>query len=494
MKYTVVFLLLSLSLSIEGYSQMAPHTNSLGGSWSYIKISADSLKPIMLSFPDSVHGILCCARQTMFYQSPDLLNGRDAIRVYWYSTSDGGKTWIKLDMASLGYRDTVCDGEIYYFMKLITGRGNKTMYLGNMGDTINNCDKLRQYKLFTSSDFGQTWIKKNILSERWGETTDISLVGSIGNNALFMYRSVVQQDSLSGELLLSLDYGSTFPYVKSNSTFREFTKPVSDSNQMINDLVFANSDQLHWTVIPTEIGGCGSVWPCGLNTLVTENGGASWSLHTSQISGFESSPVKGQLQFVKGSPCLYMFPTTFFQYEGYPNKHAGTGGNYSYGSYGESSLNTSFLSSSDYGKTWKSEHKYGNRRRAFEAVDVGNVWMTVCRQDNIHVPERRAGTIVRTTDNGVTWEEDSSTLIINDVGAFDGRIITFSDPRHGWIAANDQAQTYIFRWVADEKTSVKPEAGEEFETFRIKIFPNPAQEETKILLPETRSIARVEFF
>lgn len=495
-KYSTVFAYLCIGASIFG--QTTQHTKSFNGRWSYIEIAGDSIKPTGLYFMDSLHGVLSCARSRSWWPDYDLHSGQNAVKIYWYRTSDGGNSWSLINFEGADYQDTACNEYPVNFTNLCFSKNNGTLYLGNLSLlSEGNCYSFRKFNILCSEDYGRTWARKSFPIDTSILSGEFKLQGSLSSNTIFLYCR--GQALSSGKLLLSTDYGATFPFVKSDKIFEGVTKTSADSFEVTANIRFDNSDFLNWTAIATALTpNCDTPeLGCGMTSLVTSNGGASWSKHKYLLPTFENNRITGTPQYVKGTPHLYYFLHNEFSgitREGDINRHGGLDLKVGYHYNSESAFNTSYLYSSDYGKTWTPQHTYGTRRRAFEVVDVENVWMTVCKEDNIYVPERRAGTIVRTTDNGLTWEEDQSTLVINDVGVFDGRIISFSDPRHGWIAANDVSRTYIFRWIADEKTSVRPEVGEEQETFRIKIYPNPAQEETNILLPETRSVARVELF
>ena len=263
-----------------------------------------------------------------------------------------------------------------------------------------------------------------------------------------------------------------------------------------------HSDLLHVSArILPAFNGCDSLAQRGLTTLVSSNGGGSWEKHHYELPGYEKEYLFGDLQYIKATPHLYCFNNGHinengYRYEGAFNESWNRGGQGFYSPGGDSYFNTSYLYSSDYGATWTPEHAYGNRRRAYEAVAKDEVWMTVSRQDDIHVLGRKASVIVQTTDNGKSWHEDKLTMNESDIGEFDGRIISFSDPKHGWIAATKDGQTYVFRYTANTPSGV--EADDDTDpanaTFRIKAYPNPATETMNILLPKFQTITKIEVY
>jgi hypothetical protein len=147
-----------------------------------------------------------------------------------------------------------------------------------------------------------------------------------------------------------------------------------------------------------------------------------------------------------------------------------------------------WLYSTDYGKSWEFQYAYDSTRRAFEAVRNNEVWITA-RPPNS--PNSPAAIIARTTDNGKTWQEDTKTLT-ND-GNMDGRILTFSDPAHGWVAAvtgdiKKGYHTYVYRYDASEQpiNVVGDSQNGIIQKYYLKVFPNPSSDKVHLQLEQNK--------
>jgi hypothetical protein len=494
--FTTLIFVIIVGMSQTAYSQFYAG-KSFGGTWTYTEIKgADSLQPVKLIFIDSVHGLLACVRTHFFWPWYDPVKGKTSVKTYWYITDDGGTTWNAMKFTGTGYSDSTIPPIGNYSPTIIYTKNSKSLYAGyqsyTFGDTGINYFKYDMFKMSKSQDYGSNWSGTEFLADSPSVSLNYNILGTLSANTLLML-----QDRDSGKLAFSTNYGKTFDIQKGDGVLKSVVVR-SDTDNVGRTVKFDNSDILYWTLTAQ------SNWSdcdksrngCGLITLLTSNAGATWAKHQFKLPGFEDKVISGVPQFIKGTSHLYYFTHadySFVSSEGEVNRFAGTASQYNqFWYFSESCNNTSFLHSSDYGKTWSPVHNYGERRRAYEAVDVGHVWMTVSRENDIHSPNTIARVIVRTTDNGITWEEDSSTLSLDDVAILDGRILTFSDTRHGWIAAKDGHRTFILKWVADSKNIA--EGNLEDETFRIKLYPNPSVGESNILLPSKRSVRDVQLY
>jgi hypothetical protein len=255
---------------------------------------------------------------------------------------------------------------------------------------------------------------------------------------------------------------------------------------MVANFILETSDPLHWTAVvyrtpggfpPDDSISENRMFPNGLRTLVTSNAGKSWQLFNTQLPYSSHLPLEGLLQYIKGTSHLYYFSN--YGQEGFFNTEwdlftdpptLKTYMNMSRPMHG-----INFCYSSDYGKTWKIDTTFGQRRRGFEAVQKDELWFTLPRTETGR-DDDPAYILARTTDGGVSYAFDTTTLTHFEQ-KLDGRIITFSDPRHGWIVAtgDNHKDLYILRYDANEQPkSVEEDIYKGYYGLHYTLYPNPA--------------------
>ncbi len=456
--------------------------------WTYVQIPDDSLQPYYLTFYDSLHGYLGAGKTT--YDA--------TYQFFYFETTDGGKSWVKITDTLLS-NTYVKDSVLYLGTSGVGANHNSPIVYADLKSRYVSSQWPRQYpKIYSkpvhSSDYGKTWQGK----------AENATAHYYPLEAFDPYNLVVY-DSDSGIIRQTTNAGNTYSRLTDTSYMNTLYHKQLDPNYggyneldsyWGTSLDFDNSDRFHWTVT-IHRGFYARVLhpllhPMGLETLVTDNFGRTWKPYLTIIPGEDTlSRVGGTLQYIKDTPNLYYFTGS------YSEGDRGYGSNNSIVDGGDAMLGINWMYSTDYGKSWEFYRQYGDTRRAFEAVKQNEVWITTRPQNSAHTYDA-ASVIARTTDNGFTWEEDIRTLR-ND-GLWDGRIITFSDPNHGWIAATDaQGQlgnhTYIFRYDASEQGN---RAVEDYLTetnqLYLKIYPNPALSNVHFLLPANKPIQKVTFF
>ncbi|MEP7236183.1 MAG: T9SS type A sorting domain-containing protein, partial [Ignavibacteriota bacterium] len=235
--------------------------------------------------------------------------------------------------------------------------------------------------------------------------------------------------------------------------------------------------------------------PMGVQTLLSSDAGKTWHAFLTDIPGEDTlSRVCGSLQAIQGTSEIYYFTGSAEGVRGYGHKYSIRDPDPMFGA--------NFLYSTDYGATWEFQRDHGDNRRGFEAVGNKELWITARPSTSTNLPDA-ASDILHSFDNGNSWIKDSTTLH-NDI-IFDGRIISFSDPQHGWILAtkvNPKSdgiignRTTVFRYDATEQIQNKIEelgARNAYQSL-LKIFPNPASEVVKLQIASAKTIHRVEFY
>ena len=474
-------------------SQVAPTQTLSKLHWTYVQIPGDSLFPTFLTFYDSLHGYVGVYEARSYSDS----NYTPFAKHFYFETTDGGKSWVKI--TDTLFSNTYIKDSIVY---VGTGMGfhrNPPVVYANLRSryavTLGPRHPQFYNKPVHSFDSGKTW---------QGKGEDIQMSDYFPLQAFDPYNLVVF-DGDSGILHQTTNSGGTYSrigdstylyslyHLQLDSNYGDYGKYSSDWG---TDLSFDNSDRFHWTVTVNrqyEFVTHPRNHPLSLQMLVSENFGRSWKEYLTDIPGQDTlGRTAGTLQYIKGTPNLYYF--TGERGEGF--REYGT--RLSIGDYGDAMLGISWMYSTDYGKSWEIYRQYGETRRGFEAVKQNEVWITARPASSKHTSDP-ATVIARTTDNGKTWEEDTRTLT-ND-GIWDARIVTFSDPNHGWIAASDGTaiggnhHTYIFRYDASEQGNNSVEGLQtELNQVYLKIYPNPALSDVHLLLPTTKPIQKVEFF
>jgi hypothetical protein len=457
-----------------------------GRKWTSVVLPVDSLVPYTLFAFDSLRAFYSASASHQYFD--DIQQKYMHYHTHHYfQTDDGGKTWV--EKYKTGYGDTIGQlaGSSFFFF---TWRDRITGH---------QADSLRNYFHYFSSNSGTSWKKQYITPAKDG----IFPLATYSNNGLIAY----SHDS--GYLHRSTDYGQNYPTRLGKGIFHNTVRPsdtlsveLRDSlgiSELSSEIRFAVKDPLHYTVlvIPSAPIPDTTFFPFGIVTLVTTNGGASWEKHVSPIpNNSKLNRLYGTLQYDNDKNILYYFVSLFGEgrLDGVSPNNSDPK-NTTTNLPGEESLGFSYIYSTDDGRTWNFNEEFGLNRRAYEPVAAGEIWMTTT-PNNIGIPGngyQPAHYIKRTTDFGATWETDSITLGEFYEQKVDGRLITFSDPRHGWIVARSQEKTYILRYDANEQPlSVKDDNAET--NSAMWLFPSPAKDEVNINFVKEGVIQDIEFF
>jgi hypothetical protein len=481
-----------------------PH--SIDAKWKSVRIPIDSIIPTALVFSDSLNGYFCGYKD--YSRSDPNVLGISEGKIFYFRTTNGGRTWSIVDFQGL-FVDSTFSTNVNYYTHRVWGVGERDIFaFPNYALLRYNHIKDPTAYLFTT-DNGNQWhnklhyrdstelIQPHELMSMINKNEMIRLISApiknVKNNYWQFYDSLQHRliyDSILTTgigLYYSIDGGYTFPYLRMDSIFYtaldwdqlsdiDTISQTARINLESTVLHFSWSDPFHWIVF---IGGGPDDKPhrySGLNMLYTSNGGKSWSLYSYSIPGFENDKeIGGYPRIIKGTSHLYYAtgpggiwsgdgPRIHSEYSGFQSLH-----------------NVSFLYSSDYGKTWTMNNSYGNQRRGFEASDIGDIWMTVTQSPTQISGKYPANTIVHSTDNGLTWFEDDTTLRVFEQ-PLDGRILTFIDKNHGWLAAQtmDINATYIFYYETDTKNSVEYNSYTGYYGLHYTLYPNPARETARL--------------
>ena len=460
--------------------------------WSTYLLPIDSLEPISLIFYDSTHGYLTGFKDTAFLD--------DTLRAFNYGpnyflfeTFDGGKSWM---------RNT--DTNIV--------RTNR-VGVGGFGSTIHYANLLTRYtenysrgRITRSDDYGKSWKK---VWNSYGNNKNFQLLTVLDSRDLLVY------DWDSEHIYKSYDGGFTYPTRLGDGLFHDTLWPDTSNNSIYGlykgGINFIAKDALHYTALvqgvrvspdTSELNiHLKELFPSGIRTLITENGGASWKLFETPEDSFAVNNT-GTLQYATGTSNLYYFTGDGFSHARVFGEGAVSDGDvYHYWEGSRPVYGINYFYSPDDGRTWRGDTMFSRRRRGYEVVKENELWFTLTR-DNLNFRERfhaPAYILARTTDNGLTYEYDSTTLNGRYVGEFplDGRIITFSDPRHGWIAAVQEHKTYIFRYDANEQpVSVNDEGPIYYDRNYqpMTLGPIPARDEVQIAIPNSMHIKNIEIY
>ncbi len=406
----------------------------------------------------------------------------------WYRSLDGGTNWSKIDFGIYDYVDRFayireCQHEVY-----ATGRNE--VYVFSQDPPSDSISQYEHKTVLTSSDKGTTWSVSPI--GQW----DSWLIWPLNESGI-----VLRFDESLRELQRSLDLGKTYSSLGQNQTLIEQFYQLGlpgDTSCVARGSSFAHHSIYNYTFAIRNRGknvhaDTFTYKTAGLNTLVSSDEGSSWTYHNYRLPGDSAARIYVELQPIKKTLHLYGFNSIYREGSDYqphwiqPDTLKG-------GYNADGSAGLSFLHSSDQGKTWTPNYDFAKRFRAFEAVAPGEVWMTVCPEETI-TNATPAWWIVHTTDNGATWEIDSTSLKNpnpEDHTHYDGQIITFTDRTHGWIAAEYKGAAHIFRYDPQEKSVV--EAGPSgIERPIFSYYPHPVTSETTLLIPETLTIQSIEF-
>lgn len=453
--------------------------------WSEIKIVQDSLQPVALKFADSLTGYFYGVVPVPYDDGVTAPTTRG--RHHWYRTLDGGRTWLPIDFDTLYngryFEDSTGKRWTHSFTRTFAANNlqhaNKIACFGKMviinpGQLFTNGRSV----LLVSTDKGNSW--KEQPSEPEGILRSLFLTNAFASNLWIGTAS-----HFAANLpVRSLDGAKTFTHIEGNDMFLRSTTDTSDTGNISRlsiNLGCSTPDRWTAVIVPHGDDDLNQKKP-GLMTLVTEDGGSTWSFHQYFLPNDSSLWIRGvngiigYLKTFTGTSSLY-FPTLQRYHRPAQVSAFSLFKHYSGERFNKSDNQiTSYLYTSDNGSTWQPETTFHKRRVAFEAAAPGNVWMTLWRNElegqGPAAPGMFADVIAHTTDFGKTWTEDSITLHPQEFTPLDGNIICFTDPNHGWIAASNQFGTSIFRYRGE------PSSVDEHQTSELdyQLYPNPANE------------------
>ncbi len=488
--HIIIFLIMYCLLSVESFSQ--PPLNYV---WKKVHISSDSLRPNWISFIDSTTGYFCASIKQ---NSPDQIYFPHYVyKTIFFQTVNGGMDW-SIMQDTLFNQPYLLNGTVfthspfrpyffpslndnYIYMPIFDTSVKIIDTIYAKGDTLINTSR----NWFARRNNGGVWrVDKK---DPWGNSPNSYniLCYALGGKDLLFY---CDTGSLRNRIVRSYDGGQSIQYLSSDEFFARVLRPdtVGDNKDAEAQFFIEASDPLHWTVIINRGRGVldttteYKLFPRGLRTLVTSNAGKSWSLHSTIITNEDDIPLQGNMQYIKGTPHLYYFSGWSHIAEGFLDPDWNLQKDppeLSYYNLARPMLGINVCYSSDYGKTWKIDTTFGQRRRGFEAVQKDELWFTLPKKETGR-DDDPAYILARTTDGGVSYAFDTTTLTHFEQ-KLDGRIITFSDPRHGWIVAtgDNHKDLYILRYDANEQPkSVEDELFKGYYGVHYTLYPNPARE------------------
>lgn len=449
----------------------------LGQHWKAVRIPQDSIRPILLKFSDSLTGYFCGAVPV-----PHEGSSTGAwLRYSWYRTMDGGRSWVPIDFGGLFVVEP--NGFDGLTNSNLSAYGNKVI-LNPRSYSTNDSTKV----LIVSTNRGASWIEQasepeNILNwlEFKATFADNYHIGTADYPAIGNPRLPVE----------TFDGGKTFQYIEGDETFRQATTDTTDKGDLVRrDIDLACSTPDKWTAF--ILGDT-----LGLKTLITTNGGSTWTLHRFYLPDDSSFSLKfrqhwdSEPHFIRKTSSLYLPMLPYYSAYYFPAyKLSEVYSNRTFFKLSNAKP-YSYLYSSDYGATWEAETTFHKRKVAFEAVAPGEVWMTLWRYENL--PKGvYADVIAHTTDYGKTWEVDSTTLHPREFSPHDGAIICFTDRNHGWIAGANEYGTTIFRYIPAEASADTRVKLSEYNTSILR--PNPAGQSFTARLALYLRLQRIEIY
>ncbi len=287
----------------------------------------------------------------------------------------------------------------------------------------------------------------------------------------------------------SLDSGRSFSYLLGDDAFRNSLVYYADTGhtEKFNASVTFNSrSPFHWTFFVSRPGiKKDSIlegrFPPGIRTLVTTNGGKTFAVHTTPYpNNADSTDYSGAIRgFGQYDP---LTQSQLFYFGAYGSEGRDATPNWVYGGHNDdqSPFYVNYAYSDDDGRTWKFVSDFVRRRHAYEPIRPGEVLLSLTERDiNIRTqpPSPPAYILARTTNNGSSWEYDSTALTRFE--KLDGRIITSIGPRFVWIAARLNEKTYLMR-LKSELMSVESDIESRplrgGYGYHYTLYPNPASE------------------
>jgi hypothetical protein len=404
-----------------------------------------------------------------------------------YRTLDGGSNWDKIDFGSYNYFDR------FHYLgdaphQLYATDRNEIYVFGSWQPPLDSIPEYQYKNVLYSSTKGATWNISPL--GQWNAVWQFPLEAS---------GVVLRIDPSTKQLLKSFDRGKSFISLGKDSVFNNqlYQPSWNGDSVLIDALSFAQHSIYDFTIAirsSARNADTFSYTTAGLNTLITHESGSKWTYHNYRLPGDSTARIYVDLQPIRNTPHLYAFNAPgregseiISQWPDLVTFKGGYHPNYSVG--------ISFLYSSNQGETWIPNYSFGKRFRAYEAVAFGEIWMTVCPEEEI-TNETPAWWIVHTTDNGVTWDIDSVSLKNPNPefpADYDGQIIEFSDPNHGWIASEREGKVSIFRYDPQVSGFVDNGPGD-IPRPVFSYYPHPVTRETTLLIPETLTIESLQFY
>ena len=484
----IVACIFFLLVATDAYAQITL------GNWTYVKIPIDTTseasdpgapidslgkgyykfseyEPTKLVFSDSMNGYFFYSK---FSQLTGVFVGSQC-HLFSFRTVDGGKTWVPINFNSPNL-DTLAGAPDYFDQQCFPSNSQSVFMKAN--DLLTK----KEY-LIHSTNTGISWTTLQ-------EYPEIAYDSRL--KAAFDDKKVLLFDEIHPKFLESFDGGYNFPVkLGLDTVFQHALVRGDQQSPHRSNIIFDWSDNKTWSLVLNP-GTGDSLFPYkGITTLITSDAGNRWQRYEFEPpTPKNTTSFPGVLQFVKASPNLYYFPS-YSLLEGAGNTVRKKDQKYF---RAESIYGISYLYSPDYGKSWTPEYQFGKRRKAFEAVATNEVWMTVSKKDSI-TPTDYATLIVNTTDNGLTWKIDSSALNPSDIGVLDGRILAFSDPRHGWCCATNGYDMYIMRYVKPEVNAVRTEGDNVYGTsYYLSLYPNPADNQMNASILSHQIVQSVDIY
>ena len=538
-KKLIVFGLLFFAQSSEMKAQR--------GSWVNTKITQDSLTIADIDFADSNIGY---ARGYLWKTYQDRISGiwQNYKKFYHFRTTDGGANWAPMSFGKYGFPEDI--NALFYDNN---NTYNPTFTISN--DYIVNpvtptiaytraiyqtSDSVYQPFLLKTTNSGATWFLATT-------TPPDYILGFYSENFGF-------GKTIAGTIIYTVDGGSHWFPIPGRNKYDYTINGIHyqfNANQLAQ-CFFISIDSSHQMFFPYSnqfSHGSDSVLDCpsyGVTSFLTTNRGSSWEisnwidtviLQTDTVSSIATNSFKT----VKNSQYIFRFtgpaPHPYFQYSDY----ASYGSDQLLGKYGVdggyrslSATYATYYGSSDYGQSWIANRSFIHRTRDMVATTPKDIWMTTLtkpfendsvivfgkyQKDTIingthtfvfdsgwhlefdwNIIKRnnaiRASWIVHSTDGGVHWDIDSTSLRDLETGEYDARYITSTDPRHLWIGAMKNGYSYVFRYKAPAVNAVEDDIRvppPDYPNF-INIYPNPANDKVTIALWRHAGIKQIRIF
>ncbi len=447
--------------------------------WSLVaNIPETNLHISKLIFPDSVHGYLFGWKPLQF-TNPTY---EDAVL---YRTIDGGMTWQKINFQNILGIDTVLydrNSTNSSYLRFDVTSPNSCVISNSAVEQVSN-DPLTFY---WSGNNGTSWFPTRSASPTL--RTDLLVESALHDHqivALNMNSNLPGFTSI-GEFGVSATDGAIFDDIRWDSTL---LNNILDVNHQVMNHTFDYFDDTTWIVtVSDKINSFSSdpSRPYHLVTLLAKDldsdadPGTYWEAYRNIIPDFPSDQQAKYFDThcVRGTQYVYMF--------------SGYGGEGQAPFYG-----INYLYSWDKGRSWNADSSFAaypeSYRRAITASAPSEVWCTIIPYYSIITANTPAIWIAHTTDFGVNWDIDSSSLFAKENQQYDGRTITFSDKNHGWMFAQsvNGQNSAIFRYNGP------PDAVPAVEKVRktsFIVYPDPVGNEATIRSSDDLPIIALDIF